>query len=183
MRALRLVLMPYGPPPAEHMEPCLDAVKRCGGDLNRIIDAPTRSLDEFARYVGKIRAIACGGPPPLVVLTRTSPLALAVTGARRMLEKAVPALESAAWIVFYDRREDPFFEAEAEAVGILEPRSDRTLMWTSPHGQAFLIVAKGEDAGLEVHVDELLSFPPVSNTRRSGENRLEVVTRRSSGEN
>jgi hypothetical protein len=161
MRALRLVLMPYGPPRPELMGPCLDAVKRCGGDLNRIIDAPAKSLNDFARYVGKMKAIAFGGPSPLVVLTRTSPLALAVTGARRLLERSVPALESAAWIVFYDRKEDPFFEAEADAVGILEPRSDRTLMWTSPHGQAFLIVASGEYAALEVQIDELLSLSPI----------------------
>jgi hypothetical protein len=165
MRALRLVLMPYGPPRSELMGPCLDAVRRCGGDLNRIIDAPAKSLASFARYVGRMKAIVVGGPSPLVVLTRTNPLALAVTGARRMLESAVPALEGAAWIVFYDRKDDPFFEAEAEAVGILEPRSDRTLMWTSPYGQPFLIVSKGEYSGLDVQIDELLSMPPIGATQ------------------
>jgi len=137
----------------------MDAVWRCGGDLNRVIDSPTRKLDDFARYVSRMKALALG-IAPLVVLTRTNPLALAVTGARRTLENFVPALRNAAWLVFYERREDPFFEAEADSIGILEPRSEYSAVWTSPTGQYFLIVARGDHFDLDSQVHELLTLTP-----------------------
>lgn len=161
MCVLRLVLMPHGPPKPELNAACLDAVRRCNGDLTRVIDAPTTNLEAFARHVARMKAIA-SNVAPLVVLTHTSPLALALTGTRRTLETSVPALKKAAWTVFYDRNDDPFFEAQADAIGILEPRSDCSAMWASPDGKHYLFIARSDDFELGGQIDELLSLPPAS---------------------
>lgn len=159
MPVLRLVLMPHGPPRPELQASCLDAVRRCGGDLHRVIDAPTTSLDAFVRHVGRMKALTTGAAP-LVVLTRTSPIAFALTGTRRTLETCVPVLRSAAWLVFYDRQDDPFFEIEADSIGVLEPRTECSSLWKSPSGELYLIIARADHFDLDGQVHELLSKPP-----------------------
>ena len=159
MPALRLVLMPHGPPGPELKASCMDIIRRSGGDLRRIIDSPTTTPEIFAKHIARMKALSLGAAP-LVVLTRTSPLALALTGTRRTLEKFVPALKNAAWLVFYDRADDPFFEAEAREIGTLEPRTEYSALWRSSTRQHYLIIARGDHLDLGDQVQELLSLPP-----------------------
>lgn len=139
--ARRIVLYPYGPPrSAEHRETCLSFMVALGGDIHRIIDGPFPTIDRFIRYASRIAAVN-EGSRPLVVLTRTVPLAMAVLNARRKIETALPSLQRATWAIFVDPAEDPFFEAAAHKIGALQQGLHAAPIWQAPGGHSFLVLS------------------------------------------
>ncbi len=135
-----LVLLPYGLPElAAHREACAEVLLACGGDVDRVIDQPSDDLARFGKYVSRIPALREGAPPPIVMLTRTSPLPLTVVSARRTLERAAPTLGRASWLLFVTEEDDPFFTDGARRLGLLSTELPHAPMWTGPDGMPFLV--------------------------------------------
>lgn len=135
-----------------------------GGDVQRVIDGPFATIDRFTRYISRITAIA-EGARPIVVLTRTIPLAMTVLNARRKIESALPAMEEATWAIFVDPAEDPFFEAAARKIGSLSDTFAKAPIWYGPSEENFLILSpQVDDPRLVRDREEELSVvgPPIS---------------------
>lgn len=134
-----------------------------GGDIHRVIDGPFATVDRFIRYVSRIPAIT-EGPRPIVVLTRTIPLAMTVLNARRKIEVALPALQRASWVIFVDAEEDPFFEAAANKVGTLDGGLGEAPIWVAPSDAKFLILSPAvtSSALIRARGEELLAASPIS---------------------
>lgn len=114
---------------------------RAGADAQRVIDGDGWPLERFASHIARVKALRSPQARPLVVLTRTNPIALALLQTRRLLEEAVPELEHAPWLVFHDPGVDPFFESAVAGLGSLEDVSwPNGPVWTAPRGERFLIV-------------------------------------------
>ena len=144
-----LVLLPYGLPEiAAHREACSEILISCGGDVDRLIDQPADDLDRFGKYVARIPALREGGArePPIVMLTRTSPLPLTVVSARRTLERAVPTLARASWLLFVTNEDDPFFVDGAQRLGTLSCDLSQAPIWLGPDGMPFLVTTPGTRA-------------------------------------
>jgi len=138
----RIVLFPYGQPSgAAHRERCSGLVVACGGDPARMIDAPTTSLERFVSYVEKIRVLRDGAESPLVILTRTNPLALTVLNARRQMERQFPLLASATWAVYVAPDEDPFFSSSAQNMGRLDSDLEFAPIWKTHDRELYLVLS------------------------------------------
>lgn len=137
-----LVLLPYGVPDQNgYREACSEILLSCGGDVDRVIDQPANDLDRFGKYVGRIPALrdAAVREPPIVMLTRTSPLPLTVVSARRTLERMVPSLARASWILFVTDDDDPFFRDGATRLGVLTGELAQAPLWLGPDNMPFLV--------------------------------------------
>lgn len=140
----RVVICPHGlPRHVEARERCCNHLLHCDGDLQRVIEGRPGDLARFVEHLGRIRGLA-DGVPPLVLLTRTNPLGLAVLQTRRALEDAVPELADAAWLVFVDELEDPFFMEAASRMGSVVGGDGTAQLWFAPHHQRFLILGARE---------------------------------------
>lgn len=136
----RMVLYPYGPPRrARHREICDELVVSLGGDVARIIDAPTVTLDRFIGYIGRI-AVLREGEEAIVLLHRTNPLALAVVNARRRMEGALPKLRDSRWLLFVDLDDDPAFVESARQLGTFET-GDMLPAWIGPEATRYDLFA------------------------------------------
>ncbi len=132
MSESRIVLFPYGQPvERDKRDACLALVIHADGDLGRILDGPWDSdpaseaaETNFLRYVSRIAEIANGSRPPLVVLTRSNPLPLAVLAKRRRVCAAIKNLNRAIWTVFVDPVSDPFFCQNANKLGAFDVACD-----------------------------------------------------------
>lgn len=137
---------------------------RAGADAQRVIDGEGWSIERFVAHVARLKALRGVAAGPLVVLTRTNPLALAVLQTRRVLEDAVPELERAPWIVFHDPAADPFFETAVRGLGSVEDVEwSLAPIWYAPHAQRFLILGphpeQREIAAARVAALELAEIP------------------------
>ncbi|MBI5536396.1 MAG: hypothetical protein HY898_26985 [Deltaproteobacteria bacterium] len=140
-RKRRIVLFPYGQPATDrHRDRCAEIFLSLGGDIHRVIDGPFASLDRFVAYVRRIPVIHDGTECPIVMLTNTNPLALMVVNARRKLERSVPGLERATWVLCIDKEADPFFAHIAASVGTFEKNRAGEIVWHGPEGTAYLVV-------------------------------------------
>ncbi len=138
----RLVLFPHGQPEApRHRTLCSEFAMRCGGDLARVIDAPSDTVERFAAYVSRIRGLREGAEQALVVMTRTNPLALTVIDGRKRLEAAVPSLRWALWAIYVDLEQDPFFLSTAERYGTLGGALDAAPIWVGPGPARFMVLS------------------------------------------
>jgi len=159
----KLVLFPHGQPESiKHRTLCSEYVLRCGGDLSRVIDAPSDSVERFASYVSRIRGLREGAEAALVVLTRTNPLALTVIDGRKRLEAAVPTLRRALWAIYIDPDEDPFFLSTAERYGTLGGAMDTAPIWVGPGPSRFLVMSSLVRQGdlITERAQELLADTP-----------------------
>lgn len=135
----RLTLFPQGQVlEPEHRDRCAEFALWCGGDLERFIDAPILSVDGFARYVDRIAAIR--RTQALVVLTKTNPLALMIVEPRRRLERLLPELRTARWMIYLDRKSDPFFLAMATRLGHLTSGINEAPIWVGPGDSPYLVL-------------------------------------------
>jgi hypothetical protein len=165
----RLVLSPQGPPLQPNVESgCMDVILRCGGDLQRIIDSPTPTLEIFANHLRRLRALDADDPP-LVILHQTNPVVIAIIGTRRELQRRVPRLHGAAWIILHDREADPFFEQEALDLGSFDDPTLDAPIWSSPGGLHFLVARPGLNCNLDARVRKLLSCTTVPPSGRTGQ--------------
>ncbi len=124
--------------------------------MNRIIDSSQGNVDGFARHIARARMLPTT-PEPLVVLTKTSPVALSVFKVRRVLEDALPSLKHAPWIVFHDPDDDPFFGKEAQATGALDASIDAAPIWTTFGSGEYLVLVPGvAKADLKARIADLL---------------------------
>lgn len=116
--------------------------------MQRVIDGPFPTIDRFVRHVSRIPAIRAG-IRPIVVLTRTIPLAMTVLNARERIEAGLPQLRHATWAIFFDAAEDPFFEAAVRKFGDLQGQLHEAPIWVGP-GQARFVILSPEvkDPGL-----------------------------------
>lgn len=142
----------------------MSVVLRAGADTRRLIEGDGWPLERFAAHVARLQALRGVAAGPLVVLTRTNPIALAVLQTRRVLEEAVPELERAVWIVFHDPALDPFFETAVAGLGSVEDVAwSMAPIWYAPHGQRFLIFGPHEQqkhiAAARVAALELAELP------------------------
>lgn len=127
--------------PGEVTSAALDLLLRCGADAQRVFDGERWPLERFASLVSRIYALRAATIAPLVLLTRTNPVALTIVQTRRVLEEAIPRLSSAIWIIFFDPLTDPFFLAnslDSEDVGAALGDAP---IWTSPRAGTFLILS------------------------------------------
>ncbi len=150
----RLVLFPQGQPELQpHRDRCAELAFWCGGDVDRFIDSPTDTVEAFASYVARVRDAP--GDQTLVVLTHTTPLALAVVDVRRRLEVRLPTLRAARWVVYLDQALDPFFEATAIRYGHLTAPLEAAPVWVGPDRSPYLVLdselqdRKAVDASLD----------------------------------
>jgi hypothetical protein len=135
----RLTLFPHGQVlEPDHRDRCAELALWCGADLERFIDAPVLSADAFARYVGRIAAVR--RTQALVVLTKTNPLALMVVESRRRLERLLPELRMSRWMIYLDRKSDPFFMATATRLGHLTGQIDEAPIWVGPGDAPYLVL-------------------------------------------
>jgi len=138
----RLVLYPQGQASrAEHRARCSELVLWCGGDIGRVIDSPSASVNAFASYILRIKGIREGTEQVMVVLTSTNPLALTVVDLRRRLETQIPSLRTARWLIYLDPESDPFFEASAIRLGHLTGPLDEAPVWLGPQDSPFLVLS------------------------------------------
>ncbi len=147
----RFLLFPQGlPPMGEGRDGCLELAHRAGGDLERVIDAPSRSIEAFAHHLGRMRLVLEARERALVVLWHTNPLGLTVLHTRRSFNNLVGALASALWAVYLDPAEDPFFLEAAAELGTLDVPLDEAPIWTASDSERFLILspAIGRDIDL-----------------------------------
>lgn len=159
----RLVLFPHGQPDSlHHRSLCSEYVIRCGGDLARVIDAPSDAVDRFAAYVSRIRGLREGAEQALVVMTRTNPLALTIIDGRKRLEAVVPALRRALWVIYVDPEQDPFFLSTAERYGTLGGALDAAPIWVGPGPARFLVLSSQVRDGdlVSARADELAADSP-----------------------
>jgi len=137
----RIVLYPYGHPRSEgHQKLCSAFMLALGGDVQRVIDGPFPTIDRFVAHVSRIPAVRAG-VRPIVVLTRTIPLAMTVLNARQRIEAALPPLRRATWAIFFDAAEDPFFEAAVRKFGDLQGQLHEAPFWVGPEQARFLILS------------------------------------------
>jgi hypothetical protein len=140
-----VILYPYGVPSrADHAELCAQFVVDAGGDVRRVIDGPFPSLERFISFAEKLPALresVIANQRPIVVLTRTSPVAISVVNARRKIESAVAGLRSAVWAVFVDPEQDPYFFDTLKSLGRLEGEAKDVPIWFDPDERPFLIVS------------------------------------------
>lgn len=138
----RLALFPHGLPAVQSArDRCLELVHAAGGDLRRVIDSPSSSVTAFARFVSRARVLERLPSSPLVVFTRSVPVATAVIRARRELVAFAPAVEAASYLLFHDATEAPQFFESAEALGEFDDRLSHAPIWTSPDGARWLVVS------------------------------------------
>lgn len=137
----RLVLMPQGLPPRIDMhEACVKLLLASGADIHRIFDSPIETVDRFASHLARAKVPLSSRPEPLVVLTKTSPIALAIFLNRKVLEKALPSLRRAAWLIFHDPNEDPFFGREVLSMGMLDTSLVDAPIWTTRGAGEYLVL-------------------------------------------
>jgi len=137
-----MVLFPHGQTDSlRHRSLCSEYALRCGGDLARVIDAPSDTVDRFASYVSRIRGLRDGSERALVIMTRTNPLALTVIEARKRLESMVPSLRRALWVIYVDPDVDPFFLSTVERHGTLGGPLEAAPIWVGPGPMRFLVVS------------------------------------------
>ena len=139
-----LVLLPYGLPSEDaERERCLALLLALGADIARMIDCFGGDLERFTAHAARLSVLRSPGQtPPIVVLTRTAPLALTVVACRRTLESAVPALALATWVIWQSAEEDPFFEPAARESGVLTGSLDVAPIWASNARSAYLVVSR-----------------------------------------
>lgn len=110
--------------------------------MQRVIDGPFPTIDRFVHHVSRIPVIRAG-VRPIVVLTRTIPLAMTVLSARQRIEAGLPQLRRATWGIFFDAAEDPFFEAAVRKFGELQGDLHEAPIWVGP-GQARFVILSPE---------------------------------------
>jgi hypothetical protein len=123
-------------------ESLLELLLGCGADVRRIFDSSHGNVEGFARHIARARMLPTT-PEPLIVLTKTSPVALSVFKVRRVLEEALPSLKHAPWIVFHDPDDDPFFGKEARSIGALDASIDAAPIWTTSGSGEYLVLVPG----------------------------------------
>src|SRR5690242_9923649 len=96
-----LVLCPYGIP-SERREICSSILLHCGGDLDRVIDAPAGD-QAFLNHLQRLAATLHALRPPIVMLTQLTPLMSSVVLVRERYEAMLPSLRRAHWLLFVDR--------------------------------------------------------------------------------
>lgn len=96
-----IVLLPNGQPAAENERKALEAlVFHCGGDLRRIIDSPSGSIDRFVRHIERINDLRRSNLPAIVVITDVLRVELTLLRARDQMCAAIPELKNALWCIF-----------------------------------------------------------------------------------
>ena len=136
----RLVLFPYGRPHADiHRGHCDGLLLRAGGDVRRFVEPPIAELDAFIRYASRMSKAF--EQPPMVVLTRTNPIALTVVQARREIEAEIPELARARWFVYLSPEQDPFFLGSAQSLGSLRGPLHRAPIWYGPDAKPYMVLS------------------------------------------
>lgn len=144
-RHFGMVVYPYGlPARPEHAELCSRFIVEAGADLGRVIDGPFPSLERFIEYAKRLPALrqaAVARQRPIVVLTRTSPVAITIVSARRKVESAVAGLSGAVWAIFVDPVQDPFFFETVQSLGRLEGATEDMPIWYDDDGRPYVVVS------------------------------------------
>jgi hypothetical protein len=152
----RLVLVPQGmPSDAKGEADCVDVIRRCGGDVRRLIDSPTATVGAFAEHVSRLKAFDARAWP-LVILHRTNPVALSIVAIRRELEERVPRLHYAAWIIVHDPDVEPFFGEQARQLGTFDDGAAGARIWSSLGGLHYLVVRPGMTTDFEQRLFDLV---------------------------
>ena len=174
-RQPRLVLCPYGIP-HEQRTSCTSLLLHCGGDLNRVIDAPAGE-QPFLRHLKRLTGMLEAVRPPIVLLTSATPLMSRVVLLRQRYEAELPSLRRADWVL-YLHRDTALFVSEALRRGRLE-RQATTAIWHGPAGTRFLVTPPGcGRAELEAAMDLLAhgaSDPSPSGSRLPIAHRLQLA--------
>lgn len=141
------MLLPYGWPPGALREAAHSVLLGCGGDVDRLIDQPADDLPRFLGHAARIPALRDDGPrePTIVFMTRTSPIPLTVSNARRTMENKIPSLRSAAWVLFVRSDDDPFFEEGATRLGMLASGIADSPIWIGPEATPYLVTTPESD--------------------------------------
>lgn len=179
----RIALFPHGPASdPEARQTCEGLLLHCGADVSRIVDTTPTSLEGFVKSVGCMDGVRDGSVPSIIVLTRTSPVALLVLKLRRQVCTEFPALSQALWVIFVDDRQEPFFQSEAEKLGTFDGPLAQSPIW---HEQAtddryIILTPQTKDAGnLQSQLIKLRRVnAPIS--RRESSTSLEAVIEPSS---
>lgn len=138
----RIVLCPQGLPRATSARERLSLlIHHLGGDLQRVIDAPSTTTEVFARYLARLPMLSLLRVPPLVVLTQTRPLSTSVVGTRRFLQHSLPILSEASWLLFHDSVEHPALFDEARALGQFDDRLHHAPIWIGPRDEPYLVLS------------------------------------------
>jgi len=129
--AKRLVLFPYGTArdPLFHERYTEVLVRCCNADIDRFIEHPMVSIDEYLRYIGRFSDVTTGGNPPVVVITSVNALALGVIKLRRKATMSFPMLSRSLWMLCVDPEVDMFFISDASRLGTLNTAIDHAPVW------------------------------------------------------
>ena len=155
----RPILAPHGLPlNEEHRELCLEQLFHVGGDLSRVIDGPNHAVLAFVRHVQRLRLFRDGLVAPIVLLSRVTPLDWHVVQVRRSMEKELPNLRGAAWIIFVEAEREEEFITLAANSGRLEGALERAPLFWDADGSVYLVLsARVKDQSTVVQQLELLS--------------------------
>ena len=138
----RPILYPLGQSAREDVrDRCLEMVRRLGGDLSRVTDSPSATLDEFVTHIGRIKKNFIEREPPIVVLTKITPLTLMVVSPRKRLVESAPVLVHSEWIIYYDPIEDPQFLSAANDLGSFDRDFKHAPYWVGPGELRFLVLS------------------------------------------
>ncbi len=137
LKQSRVVLCPYGIP-TQHRAACISILMQCGGDMNRLIDAPAGE-EAFLKHLKRLSSMLSAVKPPIVLLTELVPLMQKVVLLRQRYEAELPALKQADWKLFLED-DAPTFVAEALQHGRIE-RDAATAIWHGPADMSFDVVS------------------------------------------
>lgn len=103
-----------------------------GGDVSRVFEPGTRTLDRFIPYLKRTPwPLVLGFADfPIVVLTETFPLPAATTQLRERITEQLPFFSRSLWVIWYDGRRDTAFREAAEKMGRFdEAELDQFPVW------------------------------------------------------
>ena len=136
----RAIVYPQGLPLAGRARNrCDELVLLCGGDPQRQFERETGTLADFSRYLSRLPAFRLRQVEALVVFTLPDPLDLLVV-ARYGLERQLPVLERASWLIYWDEVSVPRFPEHLQREGSLDAPLNGAPIWCSNAGPLFLVL-------------------------------------------
>lgn len=134
------VLFPQGQPsrPSDR-ELCADLLLAAGADVSRFIDGPIGDLDRYLAYIARVADFCSGPSSPMIVLTQASPLPGAAVNVRRRMERVVPALRFALWLIYL--RPETASAATGASLGWLMGELHTAPIWAGPRRERFLVMS------------------------------------------
>ena len=141
-RRARPIFFPQGPvPDSESAAACVEMMHRSGGDLQRLFDGPSTDVESFINHVSRLPVVKNGNERPFVVLTDTENPTATVSDVRGVIERAVPQLAAACWVIYVTAADRQRFISVAATAGSFDDELSPAPMWTTHDMRRYLVLS------------------------------------------